>query len=188
MSPYKRGVPYSDRLPMVLIGGLVGLVFTCCTGGLFLLGGGSSSAPNVASQPPAQYDIEVIVEEDYINRTMVENAAGVVSAFPLVAGHLDIHPGGRADFVAQVEIGPLRPVFKGTLAFQATDTGQLELRFSRVMAGYLPVTALVPAGQKRALNQALNRMIAERAGPFDLRIAGVASDETTLRFYLTVLQ
>ncbi len=179
----------TDRLLSLLVGALAGLLFGCCVGAALLVSTGSSSSPEpVASAPPVAYDIEVIVEEDYINRTLTENSANVASSVPLAAGHLDLRPGGLADFVVQIEAGSLRPTFDGTVQFLATPAGRLEVRFVTVRAGYLPVTAFVPAGQAAAVNEAIARMLAERAGPLDLRVAGVASDDTTLRIYLTLVQ
>jgi len=178
----------TDRLLSLLVGALAGLLFGCCVSAALLGLSSSSPSPAPASAvPPAAYDIEVIVEEDYINRTLTENSANVASSVPLAAGHLDLRPGGLADFVVQIEAGSLRPTFDGTVQFQATAEERLEVRFARVRAGYLPVTAFVPASQAVAVNESINRMLAERAGPLNLRVAGVASDDTTLRLYLTVV-
>jgi hypothetical protein len=190
MSTTTRSQPKTDRLLSLLIGVFAGILLSCCLGGgtLMLAQSSGSPATTTAAQPPANYDIEIIVEEDYINRTMVENASNAASSLPLAAGHLDIRPGGLADFTAQIEAGPLRPVFDGTLEFRTTDAGQLDIRFASVRAGYLPVTAFVPASQADAINLSINKMFAERAGPLNLRVAGVTSDETTLRFYLVIVQ
>jgi hypothetical protein len=180
----RRQAP-SDRLLGGLAGALVGLMFGCCLGGgLLLLSGPEEAPPLAASQPPAVYDLEVVVEEDYINRVMVETSAGMGPGVPLEAGHLDIRPGGLADFVVQIGAGPLHPVFDGTLKFSATAAGQIELSIASVRAGYLPVTAFVPPGATAEINRSINLLFAERAGPFDLRVAGVTSDDSTLHFYL----
>lgn len=188
MSTYRRSQGKNDWLLGLLIGALAGLLFGCCLGGGMLALSGSSKARTAApAEPPASYDIEVVVEEDYINRIMVTSGSGTASPVPLTAGHLDLRPGGQADFQVQIEVGPLRPVFDGTVEFVVSDAGQLEVKLSSVRAGYLPVTAFVPASQTRAINQSIGQMLAERAGPFGLRFAGVTSDETTLRLYLALL-
>ncbi len=188
MSGYTRSQPKTDRLLGLLVGTLVGLMFGCCLGGALLLFSGSEKSPSAAaSQPPASYDLEVVVEEDYINRIMVESAGEMPSSVALEAGHLDVRPGGLADFAVQIDAGPVHPVFDGTLQFAATDTGELELRIASVRAGYLPVTAFVPASATEEINRSINLLFSERAGSFNLRVAGVTSDDTSLHFYLAIV-
>jgi hypothetical protein len=175
----------SDRLLIVLIGALVGMFFTCCSGAALLLLLGSTPAATHAPPPPA-YDVEAIVEEVYINRSMLDSPDTIPSPLPLVAGHLDILPGGQAHFVSQMEAGPLRPVFEGTIRLQPSAAGGLEVEFLSVQVGYLPVTPLVPTSQITAINAAINQMLEERAGAVDLQVVGVTSDETTLHIYLAV--
>lgn len=178
-----RSSQKSDRVLGCLLGGALGMLFSCCLGiAALALGGSPPTIP--AAPPPPAYDIEAIVEEDYINRTFLESAAGLPTPLPLVAGHLDVHPGGQADFATQVALGPLRPVFRGTVALRATPAGELRVDLIEVRAGSVPVTALVPASLARAINQAVNQQVAERAGAAGVRVIGVTSDETTLRFYL----
>jgi hypothetical protein len=168
----------SNRLLGCLLGGVMGMLFTCCLGiaALFLL----ESPPTVpASQPPAEYEIEAIIEEDYINRAMLESVAGLPTPVPLVAGHLDIHPGGPADFAQQIELGPVR-----TVALRATPAGELEVILIEVRAGYVPVTTFVPSDLLAAVNQSINQQLTNRLGTTGVQLVGVASDETTLRFYL----
>lgn len=159
------------------------MLFSCGLGmgALVLLGG--TPTVTVPSPPPA-YDIEAIIEEDYINRTIMESVAGFPTPLPLIAGHLDVRPGGQGDFAVQVEAGPLHPVFRGTVALRATEAGKLEVTLVEVRAGYVPVTAFVPAGLLTAMNQAINQQLTERVGATGVQLAGVTSDETSLHFYL----
>jgi hypothetical protein len=161
------------------------MLFSCClgVGALVLLQNPREVATAVS---PSAYDIEAIVEEDYINRTMLESASEIPMPLPLVAGHLDIRPGGLARFETQMDLGPLRPVFQGTVALRATQGGLLEVVIVEAQMGYLPVTAFIPSGLLIDINQAINQMLIERAGAVGVRVIGVTSDETTLRFYLGV--
>jgi hypothetical protein len=160
MNAKVRGGHRSDRLLILLIGGLVGMLLSCCLGTaiLLLFNASPSDAPVL---PPPSYDVEAIVEEEYINRTMLDSADEVPSPLPLVAGHLDILSGGQAHFVSQMEVGPLRPVFEGTIRLQPSASGGIEVEFLEVRVGYLPVTPLVPASQTEAINAAINRMVEE---------------------------
>ena len=177
-----------DRALGCLLGGVAGMLFSCCLGVAALMLFESSSTVTAPLPPSVQaqgYDIEAVVEEDYINRSMLEQAAGVPSPLPLVAGHLDLRPGGQADFVMQMEAGPLRPVFRGVIAFRATEAGEIEMELIEVRVGYLPVTALVPAAQLDAVNQAVNLMLTERSAAMGsvLRVVDVRTEETRLRIY-----
>ena len=182
----------SDRLLGCLLGAVAGLLFSCClgVGGLMLVGESSpASAPSSPQARPEAYDIQAIIEEDYINRTMVQNAARIPSPMSVVAGHLDIRPGGQADFTVQMDAGPLRPVFKGTIEMRATEAGELEIALVQVLVGNIPVTALVPADQFASVNESVNQQLVDRAAAAgsELRVAGVTTDDTSLHLYLVAL-
>jgi hypothetical protein len=170
---------------VVLLGALVGMFFTCCSGTAVLLLLGTTPAATPIPPPPA-YDVEAIVEEAYINRSMFDSPVQIPSPLPLVAGHVDILPGGQVHFVSQMEAGPFRPVFEGTIRLQPSAAGGLELEFLSVRVGYLPVTPLIPPRQVTEINEAINQMLEERASAVDLQVVGVTSDETTLHIYLAV--
>jgi hypothetical protein len=173
----------SDRALGCLLGGIFGMLATCCLAiGVLMLPEDAASIPD--SVPPSMYDIEAIVEEDYVNRTFLDSAAGLPQPVPLVAGHLDLHTGGWAEFAVQAEMGPLQPVFHGTIALRATETGELDISLARVRVGSISVTRFVPADMLAAINRDVNRQLAERTGDSKVRLIGVSSDETTLRFYL----
>jgi hypothetical protein len=184
--------PNSDRLLGCLLGGIVGMLFICCLGtGAVVLFQGSDTATAPPSQPPPQdYDIEAIVEEYYINRIMLDSPVDAPSPLPMVGGELNLHPGGQAEFAVQMEVGPLRPVFRGVLEFRATPAGEIEIAIVEAHVGYIPVTPLIPPGQLDAVNLAINKMLIERAAATGttLQVVGVHTDETRLRFYFVARQ
>jgi len=160
------------------------MLLSFCLGiGLLTLSGASSQAP-AASPPPPDYDIEAIVEEDYINRTFLDSATRIPQPLPLLAGHLDVHTGGQADFAVKTDAGFMQPVFRGVIALRATETGELDVELLQVRAGPIPVTAFVPDDLLDAIDEDVNRLLAERTGAADVRLIGVTSDEITLHFYL----
>ena len=175
--------PKSDRVLGGLLGGILGMLFSCCLGiaALSILGISPTVAP---TSPPPVYDIEAIVEEDYINRIVSESAAGFSTPVPLAASHVDVRPGGQVDFAAQVRLGPLRPVVHATAALRASAAGEFEVVLIEARIGYLPLTALVPADLIATMNETINQQLAERTGETNVRVAGITSDETTLHLYL----
>jgi len=174
----------SDRTLGCLLGGLFGLLLALCLGiGVLALDAGEGTPPEPPSAPTA-YDVEAVIEEDYMNRTFMESTATMPQPVPLTAGHLDVRLGGLADFAVQAQVGPFKPIFRGTVSFRATDGGDLQVALERVEVGRLPVTRLVPAGTLDDVNEDVNRQLKERAGSTGLRLVGVTSDDTTLHFYL----
>jgi hypothetical protein len=166
------------------LGGIVGTLLSFCLGiGVLLLSGPPPEAATT-SPPPSAYDVEAIVEEDYINRTFLKSAASIPQPLPLIAGHLDIHPGGQADFAVQADAGPVQPVFRGIIALQATEAGELDVTLVQVRAGHIPLTKFVPNNLLDAINEDVNRQLAERTDATEVRLIGVTSDETSLHFYL----
>jgi hypothetical protein len=145
-----------------------------------------SGAPPEATTapPPSGYDVEAIIEEDYINRTFLESAASIPQPLPLIAGHLDLHPGGQADFAVQADAGPVQPVFRGIITLRPTETGGLDVTLVQVRAGPIPLTMFVPSDLLDAIDQDVNRQLMERTSATDVRLIGITSDETTLHFYL----
>lgn len=192
MSMNTMSKPESDHVLGCLLGGIVGMLFSCCLGmGALMLFEGSDTVTAPPSLPPPQdYDIEAVVEEAYINRIMLESPVEAPSPLPMVGGLLDLHPGGQADFAVQMEAGPLRPVFRGVLAFRATPAGEIEIDIVEIHVGYIPVTPFVPASQLTAVNLAINKMLIERAAATGtvLQVVGVQTDETRLRFYFVANQ
>ena len=167
-----------------LVGGGVGVLLVCCLGIATLV---YLQRPASVSPPPepSSYDIEAIIEEEYINRSMGDNMSGLPSPLPVLAAHLDVRPGGQGDFVAKVKLGSLEPVIRGTAVLRPTDDGQLEVTLVGVRLGHLPITAFIPSGTMDEMNAAIDQMMAERMGAMQVKVAGVGGDETTLRIYLT---
>jgi hypothetical protein len=166
-----------------LVGGAAGTLLVACLGiGMLMMV--QRPQPVASSSPPESYDIEAIIEESYINRTMEGNTAGLPSPFPVVAASLDVRPGGQGDFVAKVKVGSLEPTIRGTAVLRATADGRLEVDLTDVRLGYLPITMFIPSAPIDQMNVAINEMMSERMGPMQARVAGVGGDETTLRFYL----
>ena len=178
-----RSTRISDRVLYALLGAGLGMLFTCCLGGAGLALQGGSSGITLA-QPPAEYDIEAIVEETYINRTILDSLTRMPLPVPVLTGHLDVRPGAVGDFKAQMELGPLRPVFEGTVTLRATEAGRIDIEIVEARAGYFPVTAFIPPGLDAETDRVVNEIFEERAGGAGVRLVGIASDETTLRFYL----
>ncbi|MGD8966855.1 MAG: hypothetical protein PVI07_05050 [Anaerolineae bacterium] len=180
----RLGSAVSDRTLGCLLGGIVGMLLSCCLGiGLLMVSGPPPEAAT-ASPPPSAYDVEAIIEEGYINRTFLKSAASIPQPLPLIAGHLDIHPGGQADFAVQTDAGPVQPVFRGTITLRATEDGELDVTLVQVRAGHIPLTKFVPSNLLDAIDEDVNRQLAERTRATDVRLIGVTSDETTLHFYL----
>ena len=180
----RQGSAVSDRTLGCLLGGILGTLLSCCLGiGLLLMSGPPPEA-TTASSPPSSYDIEAIVEEDYINRTFLESAASMRQPLPIIAGLFDIHPGGQGDFAVQADIGLVKPVFRGVIALQVTETGKLDVTLVQVRVGHIPVTKFVPNNLLDDIDEDVNRQLAERTSATDVRLIGVTSDETSLHFYL----
>ncbi len=190
MRSSRQGVPsglMSDRTLGCLLGAILGMLLTCLLAlGVLALTG--DDTPVSGPPPPSVYDIEAIVQEDYINRTFLESTASLPQPVPLTAGHLDVRPGANADFAVQSQLGPLQPVFRGSVSFRATESGDLRITLTEVRVGHLPVTMFVPSGLLEEINQDVNRQLNERTGATDVRLIGVTSDENTLRFYLISAQ
>ena len=174
----------SNRTLGCLLGGVFGMLLTLCLGIGILALTPAEEVPADGRPAPAEYDVEAIIEEEYLNRTFVESAATMPQPVDILAGQMDVQPGGRAAFAVQPRIGPLRPVVRGWLLFRATETGDLEISLGDVRLGRISVKAFVPNGVLDGVNREVNRQLDERTRPADLGLIAVRSDDTTLRFYL----
>lgn len=169
-------------LVMVILGVLLGcLVGGGSGGGLFLLLTGEPGTLETPTPAPV-YDIEVVVEERYLNRIVLENADDIAS--PLTAGTLDLRPGNMADFTAQLRVGPLRPVVDGTVGFRRTARGSVEVLPLDVRLGRLRLNRLVPDGILDSVNADIERRLVDRIGSQGLQVLSVQSDDETLRLRL----
>ena len=84
----------------------------------------------------------------------------------------------------KTDAGLAQPVFRGVITLRATETGGLDVELVQVRVGPIPLTMLVPGDLLDAIDEDVNRQLAERTGAADVRLIGVTSDETTLHFYL----
>ncbi|MGC9520280.1 MAG: hypothetical protein ACP5HG_00175 [Anaerolineae bacterium] len=167
------------------VGALLGLLAGLVVGiGLLFVFGGGASELAVASQPAA-YDIEAVVEEDYVNRIMVVSANEMTGSVSLMAGRMDLRPGGVADFIVKVRLGPLRPTLEGRVGFRATeDHTSIEVLLLDARLGRLQLNKFVPESALDPINADIKRLLVDKVGSQGLLVLHVESDETTLRLYL----
>ena len=148
--------------PLVMM--IAGLVFGCFlglalgAGGLLIVSGETRAfeAPPIA----ADYAIEAIVEEVYINRIMVDSANDMSGLVSLAAGRLDLKPGSTGDFRVQLEIGPLRPVVLGRVGLRPTANGNsIEDVLLDVQLCRLQVASALPRGNLDGTNAEIERLV-----------------------------
>jgi len=170
---------------MALVGILVGVFGGVAVGAglLLLLDVTPSSLPS--SPAAAAYDIEAVVEEDYINRVMVESANEMAGPVSFTEGEMDLRAGAMADFAVALQLGPLSPVVEGSVGFRATDDGSsVEVVLLDAGIGRLRLTRLIPSGALDDVNADIKRLLVDKIGSQGLRVLDVRSDDTTLRLYL----
>jgi hypothetical protein len=175
----------SDKTIALLLGLVAGMLL-CCVATLPLLAAATRPAPAAPITPPADAVIEAALSEDYINRVFVRQALDQLGSLAPDEAQVDVTPGGRLTFVAHVPSPLGRLSVKGAVDIVVKDE-RLALRIAAVNLGQMPLAGLLrpllPALESR-LNDEANRQLMARAGPLKLRLIGVSSDETTLRFYL----
>ena len=178
----KRGSLFSSPWVMVAVGVLFGLFLGVALGAVLLLT--MSGEPRAFDAPPNadDYAIEVVVEEAYINRILVDTAGGTSDFYSLTAGHLELKPGGVGDFRVRIEIGPLKPVVKGQVGFRPTQTGSsIEVVLLDLRMGRLQLVRLVPEGLLNGANADIEQLMGEKIGAHGLRVTGLRTDDATLR-------
>lgn len=166
----KRALLMLGGMMMGLLGGILG-------GWLLLNVLETSAQPEPLPALPA-YDIEVVVEEAYINRVMLEGNRA------LVGGNIDLRGDGVASFAVQLAAGPLRPMVQGNIAFRTDGAGGLAVQLLRVKMGRLSLLRLVPRGVINDMNAVINETLVGRVGSKGLEVVAVGSDERSLRLYL----
>lgn len=178
----------SDKTLVMVIGLLAGMLVGCMGGAVLIAAGSPSPVAPVAAPPfaPGQAMIEADIAEQYLNRTFLQNAAAYPSPWPVQNGQLDVLPGNRLRFIAQVKspLGVL--MISGTITMIAHD-GELQMRIAEVRLGQLPVTGLIrifQPGLENQINAQANRQLRERTALAKVKLIGVTSDETQLRFFL----
>jgi hypothetical protein len=167
-----------------LLGGVFGVLFSCCLGVAALSFLDAEPEPAPITSPPAEYDVEAIVEERYINDVFSEGAAGSQMPEYVAAGHVDVRPGGLVDFTVQLSVGPLSPLIYGTAALHVTDTGELNVTLERLEVGRLSLASLIPDDLLAPVNEEANRELVERTETMGVRLLDITSDETALHLYL----
>ena len=173
-----------NPLVIVLAGCLLGLFCGGSAGAVMLLSLDSEPAELTPAVPSTTYDIEAVVEEDYINRIMVESANEMSGPVSLMAGHMDLRPGALADFAVKLKVGPLQPVFEGTVGFRATDDGSsIEVLLLDVQMGRLRLNKLVPKGALDSINADIKRLLVDKIGSQGLQVLDVQTDDQTLRLH-----
>jgi hypothetical protein len=167
-----------------VLGCVFGILFSCCLGVAVLSLLDTAPAVTPVTSPPTEYDIEAIVEERYINDLLAEDTAGSQVPEFLVAGRVDVRPGGLIDFAVQLAAGPFRPLLHGTVALHVTEAGQLEVGLKALEAGRLSLATIVPDRLLARVNEEINEQLTERTTTLGVRLLGITSDETTLHVYL----
>lgn len=161
----------------VLGGILIGLVLGIA-GGWLVVNLLETTAEVEPLLPLPDYDMEVVIEETYINRMMM----GASDA--IVAGNVDVQPSGAAAFSVQIAAGPFKPVVRGDAAFRLDGAGGMAVHLVRVKMGRLSLLRLIPKSMLDRINDQVNAELVGRVGSKGLEVVGVASDDTTLRLYL----
>ncbi|MGC9357972.1 MAG: hypothetical protein ACP5GX_08900 [Anaerolineae bacterium] len=175
----------SNRLFMGILGGLLGL-FVGLGMGLVLISVLEGDSEPVTWTPYADtHDIEAIVEEDYINRMMLEVADDLDGPISLEGGHLDLRPGAEGSFEIKLKIGPLEPVVEGVAHFRPTSSGSIAVDLSRVKIGKLVLTNLVPQLALDEMNKQIETLIVERVGSRGVKIIDLSSDDVSLHLYMS---
>jgi hypothetical protein len=178
----KRDSLFFNPWVMIAAGLCFGLFFGVALGAGFLLM--VSGEPKAFDAPPtaADYDIEAVVEEAYINRILVDSAGGMSDLYSITAGRLDLRPGGVGDFRVRIEIGPLRPIVRGRVGFRPTSRGNsIEVVLLDVQVGRLHLASLLPQSLLNGANADIERLLVDRIGAHGLKIIGLRTDEATLR-------
>ncbi len=167
------------KLGFLLLGGVFLGLLLGVAGSWFLVNMLEKTA--VVEPLPAlpAYDIEVIIEETYINRVMLEANNSIVAA-----GNVDVKPGGTATFVVQLAVGPLKPIVRGDVAFRSDGSGGMAVHLLHVKMGRLSLLRLVPRSVTDDINDLVNDELVGRVGSKGLEVVGVASDDASLRLYL----
>ncbi len=176
----------NDKTLVALIGLIAGMLICCCSGGVLMAASSSSSAANVTPFTGSA-TIEADVNEQYLNRTFMQNVAGFSSPMPLQGGQLDITPGNRMRFVVQVQ-SPLGEMTVNGLVTLAVQDGQLVIHIADVRLGQLPVTALMQMfapGLEVQINEQANKQLQDRTALANVKLVGVSTDDTQLRVFLT---
>ncbi|MBN1260995.1 MAG: hypothetical protein JXB35_09980 [Anaerolineae bacterium] len=137
-----------------------------------------------ALPPVPDYDLEILVEEAFINRIMLEEGGGDGEGVSLVGGQVDLIADGRADFAVKLGLGPFEPVIEGQAAFRTSGDGGLAIELVEVKLGKLALTNLIPQSIVDQMGDLVNDELVGRVASKGLEVVAVSSGDTTLSLYL----
>jgi hypothetical protein len=178
----KRRSLLHNPLVMIVIGTLLGLFLGIGWGAGLLLVVSGEPKPFDSPQGAAEFDIEAVVEETYINRIMIDSANDMGGPYSLEAGQLDLKAGGIGDFTVKVKIGPLSPVVRGRVGFQPNESGSsIEVVLLDVQVGELQLASVLPNGLMDGANRDIERLMVDKIGAHGLKVIGLQTDENQLR-------
>lgn len=176
----------SDKSLLLVIGLLAGVLLGCL-GGIamvaFGVSGGHSAEP---ATPPDGALVEAAISEDYLNRTFLDSLGTSGGAALVYDGRVDVQPGNRLRFIAQLDTPIGLATTRGTVELAVVD-GLLSIRILEVRLGQLPVTLLARpflAGIEKQINEQANRLLTERSSSAPVKLLGMTSNESEIRFYL----
>jgi len=174
----------SERVIVLLISLIAGLLLCCLGGSLLTLTGSVPAA--IDASAPADADIQADLSEAYLNRLFLENADTYPSPLPLEGGYLDIQPGNRIGFVAQVGSPAGKLTAKGTITI-AVEDGALRIRLAEVRLGSMPVTTMMRLFQpalEANINALANRQLLERTGQAKVTLLAITTDDDEMHVFL----
>jgi len=170
---------------MALVGILLGLFGGVVLGVLVLLLLNSKPAEMRPASSLSTFDVEAVVEEDYINWIMVKSANEMGGPVSLAAGNMDLRPGAVADFAVVPELGSIKLVVEGAVGFVPNDDGSIiEVVLLDVNLGRLNLIRLVPREALDGINADIKRLIVDKVGAQGLSVLAVGSDDNALWIHL----
>jgi hypothetical protein len=175
----------SDRNIALLMGVIAGMLL-CLIAGLFSIAAGSPAEDVESAQAPAGAVIEAAITEAYVNRAFVQNVASGTGSWSVDDGRIDILPGSRVQFTARIG-SPLGKLMVEGAVTMAVKDERLAIRIVDARLGQLPLIGLLkpflPSIESR-IDEEANRQLSERLAQANVRLIGVTSDDTYLRFHL----
>ncbi|MHB0875006.1 MAG: hypothetical protein ACYC5O_03055 [Anaerolineae bacterium] len=179
----------TERLIVLLIGLIAGLLLCCSCIGVYLALGDSAATP-IEVAAPATTAIQADLSEAYLNRMFLSNTASFNSPVPITGGQIDVQPGNRIAFAVDLDT-PLGAITAtGAVTITVRD-GLLDIHIEQVNLGRLPVTRLMRLFRpttEAEINAEANRQLLERASQAKLGLEALTTDDTTLHVYLASIE
>ena len=135
---------------------------------------------------PANAVIEAAITEEYVNRAFMQNVAGGDTAWSIEDGRVDVLPGNRIEFTAKVGSPAGIMLVKGAVNMTVKDE-RLAIRITDIRLGQLPLRGLLKpflASIETSVNAEANKQLSARLEQAKVRLVGMTTDETHLRFFL----